>query len=216
MSGVRTRPLTHAALDDLLTSKPLTHLRSVLVATGAPPARDEHFVQLEHWTAQTVASRADPQEKEILHRYAAWHGLRRLRHRIRGTHATCGQADVARRNIAAAVTFLDWLAARDLTLASCPQELTSLDFPAARWTGPTRATDTEGRWAQARQLLHYDTMQQRLRQIGIRPRGSPFRRHVPARDRTPRRHPCPDARHPHRRCRRLAAHLRRRLDGLRS
>ena len=115
------RPLTHAALDELPASKPLTHLRSVLVATGALPARDEHFVQLERWTTQTVAGRADPQEKEILHRYAVWHVLRRLRHRIRGTHATCNQADVARRNIAAAVTFLNWLTARDLTLASCPQ-----------------------------------------------------------------------------------------------
>ena len=115
------RPLTHAAFDELPASKPLAHLRSVLVATGALPARDEHLVQLERWITQTVAGRVDPQEKEILHRYAAWHVLRRLRHRIRGTHATHGQAGVARRNITAAVTFLNWLAARDLTLASCPQ-----------------------------------------------------------------------------------------------
>ena len=175
------RPLTHAALDKLPASKPLAHLRSVLVATGALPARDEYLVQLERWITQTVASRADPQEKEILHRYAAWHVLRRLRHRIRGTHATHCQAGVARRNIAAAVTFLNWLTARDLTLASCPQagldqwmadastsqrgptghfirwaknqKLTSLDFPAARWAGPTRVIDAEGRWAQAPGLV---------------------------------------------------------------
>src|SRR5712671_6326651 len=82
------RPLTHAALDELPAGKPLTHLRSVLVATGALPARDEHFVQLERWITQAVAGRADRQEKEILHRYAAWHVLRRLRppehHRRRG------------------------------------------------------------------------------------------------------------------------------------
>jgi hypothetical protein len=54
-------------------SKPLTHLRSVLVATGALPARDEHFIQLERWATQTAAGRADPQEKEILHRYATRH-----------------------------------------------------------------------------------------------------------------------------------------------
>lgn len=112
------RPLTHAALDEMPASKPLAHLRSVLVATGALPARDEHFVQLERWITQTVTSRADRQEKEILHRYAVWQVLRRLRQRIRGTHATHYQADVARRNIAAAVAFLDWLTARGLTLAS--------------------------------------------------------------------------------------------------
>ena len=115
------RPLTHAAFDELPASKPLAHLRSVLVATGALPARDEYFAQLERWITQTVAARADPQEKEILHRYASWHVLRRLRHRIRGTHATHCQAGVARRNIAAAVAFLNWLTARGLTLASCPQ-----------------------------------------------------------------------------------------------
>ncbi len=189
------RPLTHAALDKMPASKPLAHLRSVLVATGTLPARDEHLVQLERWITQTVATRADPQEKEILHRYAAWHVLRRLRHRIRGTHATHCQAGVARRNIAAAVTFLNWLTARDLTLASCPQagldqwmagastsqrgptghfirwaknqKLTSLDFPAARWAGPTRVIDAEGRWAQARRLLHDGTLKPEDRVAGL-------------------------------------------------
>ena len=189
------RPLTHAALDELPASKPLTHLRSVLVATGALPARDEHLVELERWITQTVADRADRQEKEILHRYAVWHVVRRLRQRIRGAHATCGQAGAARRNIAAAVAFLDWLTARGLTLASCPQgdldewtaaastsrrgptghfirwarnqKLTSLDFPATRWAGPTRVIDAEGRWAQARHLLHDGTLKPEDRVAGL-------------------------------------------------
>ena len=42
-----TRPLTHAALDELPASKTLAHLRAVLVATHALPARDEHLTQLE-------------------------------------------------------------------------------------------------------------------------------------------------------------------------
>ena len=102
---------------------------------------------------------------------------------------------VARRNITAAVTFLNWLTARDLTLASCPQgdldgwmaaastsqrgpaghfirwaknqKLTSLDFPATRWPGPTRVIDAEGRWAQARRLLHDDTLQPGDRVAGL-------------------------------------------------
>ena len=179
------RPLTHAALDELPASKPLTHLRSVLVATGALPARDEHFVQLERWITQAVAGRADRQEKEILHRYAAWHVLRRLRQRIRGTHATHGQAGVApeyhrRRGVPGLADRTrahagllpqgdldEWMAAASTSQRgpaghfirwARDQKLTSLAFPATRWPGPTRVIDTEGRWAQAWRLLHDDTL----------------------------------------------------------
>jgi len=189
------RPLTHAALDDLPPSKTLTHLRSVLVGTGALPGRDEHLAQLERWIGTTVAARPDPGQKEVLHRYAVWHVLRRLRHRLRGTHATHGQAAVARRNIQAAVTFLDWLAAGDTTLASCTQarldewmaaaalsqrgptgnfvrwarnqKLTTVDFPATRWAGPARVIDTEARWQQARWLLHDDSVRPEDRAAGL-------------------------------------------------
>jgi hypothetical protein len=189
------RPLSHAALDELPASKPLTHLRAVLVATGALPARDEHLVQLEHWTARITAERADPAQKELLHHYAVWQVLRRLRHRIHGAHTTHGQAVVARRNINAAIAFLDWLTARDLTMATCRQgdldewmaeastsqrgntghfvrwarnqHLTNVDFPATRWGGPTRAIDTQTRWDQARQLLHDDTLKPDDRVAGL-------------------------------------------------
>ncbi len=189
------RPLTHAALDDLPACKTLTHLRSVLVATGALPGRDEHLAGLEHWIGRAVAARPHPGQKEILHRYAVWHVLRRLRHRARGTHATHSQAAVARRNIQAAAAFLDWLAARDLTLASCTQasldqwmadaslsqrgptghfvrwagnqKLTTVDFPATRWGGPARVIDTEARWEQARWLLHDDSIRPEDRAAGL-------------------------------------------------
>ncbi|MFI5065484.1 MAG: hypothetical protein ACHP9Z_16120 [Streptosporangiales bacterium] len=189
------RPLTHAALDDLPPSKTLTHLRSVLVGTGALPGRDEHLAQLERWIGTTVAARLDPGQKEVLHRYAVWHVLRRLRHRLRGRHATPGQAAVARRNVQAAVSFLDWLAAGDTTLASCTQAsldewmaaanlsqrgptgnfvrwarnqgLTTVDFPATRWGGPARVIDTEARWEQARWLLHDDSVRPEDRAAGL-------------------------------------------------
>jgi hypothetical protein len=188
-------PLTHATLDGLPASKTLTHLRSVLVATGALPGRDEHLAQLERWIASAMAARADPQEKEVLHRYAVWHVLRRLRHRISGRHATHGQAAVARRNVQAAVAFLDWLAARGLALTSCTQasldawmaaaspsqrgptgnfvrwarnqKLTTASFPATRWSGPARVIDIEARWEQARWLLHDDSVRPEDRVAGL-------------------------------------------------
>jgi hypothetical protein len=189
------RPLTHAALDALPASKTLTHLRSVLVSTGTLPARDEHLAQLERWISGAVAARTDPADKEVLHRYAVWHVLRRLRHRIRGLQATHGQAAVARRNIQAAVAFLDWLAARGLTLPGCTQasldqwlasaslsqrgptgnfvrwasnqKLTTASFPATRWSGPSRVIDTEARWEQARWLLHDDNVTPEDRVAGL-------------------------------------------------
>src|SRR6266568_916048 len=180
------------------TVRPELHALHQALATASRPAAV--LAWLSSSTPQAIltelaAGRADPQEKEILHRYAAWHVLRRLRHRIRGTHATHGQAGVARRNITAAVTFLNWLTARGLTLASCPQgdldewtaaasisqrgpaghfirwarnqKLTSLSFPATRWAGPTRVIDAEGRWAQARQLLNDGTLRPEDRVAGL-------------------------------------------------
>jgi hypothetical protein len=47
------------------------------------------------------------------------------------------------------------------------QKLTSLDFPATRWAGPTRVIDAEGRWEQARQLLHDGTLQPGDRVAGL-------------------------------------------------
>jgi len=79
------RPMTHTALDELPDSKPLQHLRSVLVATAALPPRDEHLIRLERWITTTIAERPDPDERPMLHRYAVWHLLRRMRHRVRDT-----------------------------------------------------------------------------------------------------------------------------------
>ena len=190
-----TRPLTHAALDQLPPSKTLTHLRAVLVATQALPARDEHLTQLEAWTTRTVAARSDPDDKQVLHRYAIWHVQRRIRQRTRDAHTTANQAAFARGHIHAAATFLDWVTARQLTLATFTQldldrwmaaasisqrghtgpfirwakrqKLTHLDFPATAWTGPTGVLDTEGRWEQARHLLHDDTVAPEHRVAGL-------------------------------------------------
>ncbi|MGH9155383.1 MAG: hypothetical protein ACRD1K_05980, partial [Acidimicrobiales bacterium] len=190
-----TRPLTHAALDQLPPSKTLTHLRAVLVATHALPARDEHLTQLEAWTTHTIDARGDPDDKQMLYRYAVWHVLRRVRQRTRGAHTTANQAAFAHGHIHAAAGFLDWLTARQLTLATCTQlnldgwmaaatsgqrghtgpfirwakkqKLTRLEFPATAWTGPTGVLDTEGRWEQARQLLHDDTVATEHRLAGL-------------------------------------------------
>jgi hypothetical protein len=189
------RPLAHAALDELPDSKPLRHLRTILVATGALPPRDEQMARLETWIAQVIAGRPDPDQRQMLHRYAVWHVVRRLRGRLAGKHAANGQALAAQKYVKAAIALLDGLAARGLTLENARQgdldawmseaqashrtdagnfvrwarrnKLTRLDFAAIRWGGPSGVIDAEARWEQARRLLHDDSLKPEDRVAGL-------------------------------------------------
>jgi hypothetical protein len=190
------RPLSHQALDDLPASKPVEHLRTVLVATQALPARDEHLARIERWVTQTINQGSDPETKQLLHRYAVWHLLRRLRQHNRGTDTTYGQLDMVRQRVRAALALLDWLRTRGLTLATCGQAdldtwLASenlshraaaghfvrwaiserlnrgLRFAATRWTGPAGPLDQQERWHQAKRLLHDNTLDTDDRVAGL-------------------------------------------------
>ncbi len=189
------KKLTHRALDELPGGKPAEHLRSVLVAIGTLPVRDEQMSRLGRWTSWIIAEQPDPGQQQLIHRYAVWHVTRRLRARLGGGHASRNQVVAAQRNIRAAVALLDWLTARDLTLATArqgdleqwlasaqathrtdagnfirwarKQKLTSLDFAATRWGGPTGIIDAETRWDQARQLLHDSTLKPEDRVAGL-------------------------------------------------
>jgi hypothetical protein len=189
------KQLTHRVLDELPPGKTVEHLRSVLVAIGTLPPRDEQMTRLNHWIACAIGERPDPGQQQLLHRYAVWHVVRRLRGRLCGTEATHGQVVAAQRIIKAAIALLDWLTAHDLTLATArqgdleawlastqashrtdagnfvrwarKQKLTSMDFAAIRWGGPTGVIDTETRWEQARWLLNDDTLKPEDRAAGL-------------------------------------------------
>jgi hypothetical protein len=189
------QPLTHTSLDALPAGKTVEHLRSMLVATEILPPRDEHMARLERWITGVIADRADPDEQQMLHRYAVWHVLRRLRGRLKGADTTHEQVVAAQRVIKAAIALLDWLTAHELTLATArqgdleawlvtakhnhrtdagnfvrwakKQKPTRLDFPATRWSGPSGVIDTETRWQQARWLLHDTTVKPEDRVAGL-------------------------------------------------
>ncbi len=189
------RQLTHAELDNLPPSPVLAHFRSVLVATGTLPRRDEQMARLQRLLDDTFASCDDPGQRQLLHRYAVWHLLRRLRYRARGQDTTHEQLAVVRQRVRAAVVLLGWLAAQGLTLGTCRQgdlerwlsgdeathrqeaghfvrwaarqRLTTLAFPATRWQGPARPLDGQARWDAARRLLNDGTLSTRDRLAGL-------------------------------------------------
>jgi len=189
------RPLSHESLDELAPSASIEHLRSILVATAALPARDEHLIRLERWITDTLKERDDAQDKEILHRFAVWHLLRRLRARNRGTDTTTSQAATTRRQIRAAIALLDWLKSRGTDLPSCRQAdldtwissngataresgsfvrwaidqriNRNLTFASVRWTGPTGPLDSEERWRQTRRLIHDHDLNDEARFAGL-------------------------------------------------
>ncbi len=187
--------LSHEALDGLVSAKSVEHLRAMLVATGALPARDEQMVRLERWVAAAIAERTDPDEAQVLRRYGVWHLLRRLRRRQKGGETTPAQTTVVRRNVRAATNLLDGLACAGQTLASADQghldawlasgcatrsaevghfirwakrqKLTRLELATVRWDGPRGSIDADKRWEQARRLLRDDAIDAGDRVAGL-------------------------------------------------
>lgn len=179
--GAGTRPLSHQALDELLPDKAVDHLRSILVAAGCLPARDERLARLERWIAQTVATVQAPDDQRRLRAFAGWHLLGRLRRRLGDGHATGEQIARVRASLRAAVGFLTWLRSGGCTLAACRQAdldrwlasgsrtrynardflcwavarrlAVDLEFPPRPKARPTRPIDGDQRWTAARRLL---------------------------------------------------------------
>ena len=190
-----TRQLTHDLLDDLPADKTVAHLRSILVAAGALPARQERLLELERWIQVAIHTPDDLEQRQVLHSYAIWHHLRRLRRRLDGADATSLQALNVRCHVTAAVSFMKWLADQNITLACCTQSdlerwaaaphsyrdetanfirwalthkhASGLSFGAIRWQGPAGPHDTEKRWNDARRLLHGHSIKTSDRVAGL-------------------------------------------------
>ncbi|WP_177235527.1 hypothetical protein [Streptomyces sp. MUSC 14] len=185
--GRDERPVTHEVLDELPPGKVLAYLRSVLVATGSLPPRDERLDALEKRITTTVQARIDLAERRILHGSAVSHHMRRLRRRLGDDHTTRLQGLNVRCHVTAANNSPAWLGGEGLTLGTCTQtdlerwmadptvsypdetghfvrwsvqhrHARDLAYGTVRWTGPLSTIDSEKRWADARRLLNDDTL----------------------------------------------------------
>jgi len=66
---------THAALDALPASRTVEYVRGLLVAHGCLPPRDPHLATFERWLAAKLAQLDDPQQRQLIERFARWHLL---------------------------------------------------------------------------------------------------------------------------------------------
>ena len=182
-----TMALTHEALDSHPRPRAAGYVRQLLVAHGALPERNESLARLEQWIATTVAAIEDPEHRRLVHTFATWQTVRRLRRRAARVGLTRRTATrYARNQVAAAVAFLGWLDRHHLTLSGCTQDHINVWLttgPASRrdarhflaWTAEQGLTatftisappahdgdalDADHRWMIARRLLHDDSLE---------------------------------------------------------
>jgi hypothetical protein len=178
--------LTHQALDEHPRPGVAGYLRAVLVANHVLPPRDEQLTAAERFLTRTLTGITRDADRRLVHAYATWQVLRRLR-------ATAARGDRprtythhARTNITTAVDLLTWLADHGTTLAEAgqadidtylaghpPSRYRVRDFlqwaAAAGHTRPVSittpgrnpgpATDHDQRWAQIARLLHDEAIE---------------------------------------------------------
>jgi hypothetical protein len=114
--------LTHDALDTRPQTFSVTYLRSMLVAAGALPPRDEHAARLHRYAAEAGVDIHDLELRGVLARYARWHVVGRAQTNRHG-HLSAGVADRCRSDIQTAKAFVEHLVAHSHDLGDCPQDV---------------------------------------------------------------------------------------------
>lgn len=181
------RPLSHDTLDEHAGTWSVGHLRTLLVAAGALPERDERIARLHRVVDDLADSMEDPADRRLLRAFARWHVIARLRRRYTDQPVPANPAHRCRDQLAAALRFLDFLRERSQCLDNCgqadidawfttqPPHVSALSraflawarnqdmlnrvltIPAAKTTQPKHFSAADERWARARSLLHDDT-----------------------------------------------------------
>ena len=112
---------THDALDAHQRRRAADYLRQMLIAGGVLPPRDEQLARTEQWLADLLASLTIPEHRRLVHTFATWRVMRRLRRSAEARKASRTYTAHARLKIKTAAGFLAWLAANNTTLADCRQ-----------------------------------------------------------------------------------------------
>jgi hypothetical protein len=114
-------PLTHDSLHGLPDPRMVSHLRDLLMACGALPARDKHLLYAEAWLHRELAALACRPHERVLRQYGTWRQLPRLRSRAGRKPLTPSIRRFAGEQFTTARKFLEWLADRGRDLRDCTQ-----------------------------------------------------------------------------------------------
>jgi integrase len=113
--------LTHDAFHRLQPWRAAAHLRDLLMRCGLLPKVDKQLCLFERWLVEHLDGIAESERQQIVHRFATWHILPRLRSRAERKAITPAGRGFAGDQVAQATRFFGWLADRGLGLADCRQ-----------------------------------------------------------------------------------------------
>lgn len=186
--------LSHDGLDALPRTKPLDHLRGLLVATGVLPETSIEFDRLEHWLDELLAD-VPAKRAQMVQAFARWCVFRRARRKAIRNELGENGIKWARLRVRLALNFLGWLEVRDVTLEDLRQEDVDLwlaggpttryvvrDFlawarerrlapkvsvPLRQTKSPSRPVNEDERWDQVDRLLSDDGVEVDVRVAGL-------------------------------------------------
>ncbi|WP_337825183.1 hypothetical protein [Amycolatopsis sp. A1MSW2902] len=113
--------LTHEAFHTLQPWRAAAHLRELLMACDVLPQLDKQICSLERWLIGHLDTITDPGHAQLVHQFATWEVLPRLRNRAENTLLTPANRRFAGEQIKLTTQFLTWLAEQDRSLETCRQ-----------------------------------------------------------------------------------------------
>jgi hypothetical protein len=113
--------LTHEAFHTLRPWQAAAHLRELLMGCGVLPRIDKQICLLERWLIAHLDTIDNPDDRQLIQRFATWEVLPRLRTRAERKPIAPSSRQFAGEQITQATVFLGWLAARQRTLRTCDQ-----------------------------------------------------------------------------------------------
>lgn len=186
--------LSHQGLDALDQTKPLNHLRGLLVAAGVLPEIEPSFYRLEAWVEDLLAD-VSAVKAALIRPFAVWHVLRRARRKMQRGAFTENGARWARLKIRHGLAFLEWLdatgrpfekvqqadvdlwlssgtttryLARDFLLWAGSRNLISgVQVPRRQSKTASKSVDEDERWEQVERLLADSDIDIALRVSGL-------------------------------------------------